>query len=103
MPILENPKCYLSRKEAIQRLSTVQRDSNYLTIVQIASSRDLSYARGADYYPNTQAAAHSGSTMCLLVQPGTEEGTFRRVGLVQITDVEYGESLPWEMRTIVLI
>ncbi|TEY85129.1 hypothetical protein BOTCAL_0017g00430 [Botryotinia calthae] len=94
---------YLSRKQAIQRLSTVQRDSNYLTIVQIASLRDPAVEHLGYFDRNSQASSHASSAMCLLVQPGTEEGTLKRVGLAQISNFEYCDSLPWEMRTIVLV
>ncbi|TGO18752.1 hypothetical protein BTUL_0008g00550 [Botrytis tulipae] len=99
-PILRDPRFYFSRKEAIQKLSTIQRDSTYLTMVQISSFREPAYAR---YLPYIEADSHDGSTMCLLVQPGTEEGTFKRVGLAQISNLKYCDSLPWEMRTVVLI
>ncbi|TGO50683.1 hypothetical protein BCON_0178g00090 [Botryotinia convoluta] len=88
---------FLGRKEDVQRLSTVQRDSDYLTIVQIASFKDPA----VEYLG--RHLSHAGSAMCLLVQPGAEKGTFKRVDLAQISNFRYCDSLPWEMHTIVLV
>ncbi|KAF7943212.1 hypothetical protein EAE96_011148 [Botrytis aclada] len=102
-PISPETSGRFSRKETIQMLSTVQRNSNYLNIVQIASFTGLGVEYPEGFDRNTQAVSLACSAMCLLVQPDTEEGTFKRVGLAQVSDVEYCDSLPWEMRTIVLV
>ncbi|KAF7874455.1 uncharacterized protein EAF02_008432 [Botrytis sinoallii] len=87
-------------KAVTEQLSTTQRNSNNLIILRIASiSKSTVRSCGRMY----QMKPDIGSTMCLLVHPGTEEGTFKRVGLAQISDLKYCSSLPWEMRTIVLV
>ncbi|EMR80661.1 hypothetical protein BcDW1_10716 [Botrytis cinerea BcDW1] len=102
IPTTRHSNGYFSRKETIPRPSPVQRDSNYLaiTIVQIASLEVPALEHLGYFDRNTQAFSHADSAMCLLVQAGTEEGTFKGVGLAQISNFEYCDSLPWEMRTI---
>lgn len=87
-------------KAVTEQLSTTQRNSNNLIIVRIASISESTVRSCGRMY---QKKPNIGSTMCLLVHPDTEEGTFKRVGLAQISDLKYGSSLPWEMRTIVLV
>lgn len=69
IPTTRRSNDYFSRKEAVQRLSTAQRDSNHLaiTIVQIASLRDPAVEHLGYFDRNPQASSHAGSAMCRLV------------------------------------
>ncbi|TGO80445.1 hypothetical protein BELL_0007g00360 [Botrytis elliptica] len=62
-------------KAVTEQLSTTQRNSNNLIIVRIASISESTVRSCGRMY---QKKPNIGSTMCLLVHPGTEEGTFKR-------------------------
>ncbi|KAF7876630.1 hypothetical protein EAF04_001715 [Stromatinia cepivora] len=79
-------------EQPLQKLSTLQRTSSGLTMVQIGSIPGL-----------FDIDKQCFSVICLVVEPGTEEGTFRRVGLAQVPNSQKFSSVPWEMRTIVLV
>lgn len=40
---------------------------------------------------------------CLLLGPGSREGTHRRIGLVEIPDVQGFNLTPWEMREVLIV
>ena len=40
---------------------------------------------------------------CPLLEPGTEEGTFRRIGLVEVPDLLGFALRPWEMREVTVV
>jgi hypothetical protein len=37
---------------------------------------------------------------CLLLEPGTQEGTFRRIGMVQVPNIKGFTLRPWEIRSV---
>lgn len=72
----------------LQKLQT----SN-IGMLQLATVRDARYRKSC-----------AGRVIfCLLLEPGTEEGTFRRIGLVEVPDLPGFALRPWEMREVTIV
>lgn len=62
-------------------------------MLQLATVRDARYRKSC-----------AGRVIfCLLLEPGAEEGTFRRIGLVEVPDLPAFALRPWEMREVTIV
>ncbi|KAF8854766.1 hypothetical protein BDZ45DRAFT_28124 [Acephala macrosclerotiorum] len=73
-------------------LPTLQ--SRNIELVQIATVREETMIQ----------ESYTGCvTLCLLLEPGNEEGTFRRIRLAEVPDLPDFALKPWELREVMII
>ncbi|TGO85310.1 hypothetical protein BPOR_0410g00110 [Botrytis porri] len=84
------------RKKVVQK-PLIQPTSNSLVIVQVGS------VLGPELTFRNDGNIRTNGVICLILEPGAERETFKRVGLAQFPDSSEFDSYPWEMRTLVLV
>lgn len=86
---------YLKPKfEKGQLLVNLDQVSEILRTTEASKLGLLQIATGHFEYPNVSII------FCLLLEPGTQEGTFRSIGMVQVPNIEGFTLRPWEIRSV---